>query len=208
MPESLILDFFNRSNELLAKQSTKDFLAAAHKNGESISEVLKGKQEAVWAELGVEAQFGFKTIQSTLNSPTTMTDKLRGALLQAAAAEDGILTYALVGSQEKFEAEQARLKRLTEEAQMEVQTEMAPLYQQQNEAALQTYYDKIQAEFADATKDFEGQDEIGRLKMRQNLTDQQYKAIVKGQMLQQIKAYQQQALIAQMRAQTQQGGAK
>jgi hypothetical protein len=183
----------------LAKQSTKDFLAAAHKNGESISEVLKGKQEAVWAELGVEAQFGFTTIQRTLNDPSTMTEKLRGALLQAAAAEDGILTYALVGSQEKFEAEQARLKRLTEEAQMEVQTKMAPLYQQQNEAALNSYYEKIQAEFNDATKDFEGQDEIGRLKMRQNLTDQQYKAIVKGQMLQQIKAYQMQAM--QMQAQ-------
>ena len=124
---------------------------------------------------------------------------LGGALLQAAAAEDSILTYALLGSQEKFDSEQARLKRLTEQAQMEVQTEMAPLYQRQDQSALQSYYTKVKDEFLAATKDFEGQDEIGRLKMRQKLTDQEYKAIVKGQMLEQIKAYQQQQMMmAQM----------
>ena len=66
-------------------------------------------QAIAWAELRVEPQFGFQTIQKALNDPSAMTDSLKGALLQAAAAEVSFLTYALLRNQEKFDAEQARL---------------------------------------------------------------------------------------------------
>ena len=44
--------------------------------------------------------------------------------------------------------------------------------------------------------------------MRQNLTDQQYKAIVKGQMLEQIKVYQQQQMFQMQGQMSGQGGAQ
>ena len=44
---------------------------------------------------------------------------------------------------------------------------------------------------------FEGEDEIGRLKKRQQLSNKEFKAIVKGQMLQQIIMQQQQMMMAQ-----------
>ena len=110
--QDVILQFFEKSNTLLGEQNVKDDLAAAYSRGENISEILKQKQESVWASLKVEAQFGFTKIQKTLSDPNTMTVEIRDALVKAASMEDGILTYALLGSQEKFDAEQAKLKRL------------------------------------------------------------------------------------------------
>ena len=189
--QDVILQFFEKSNTLLGEQNVKDDLAAAYSRGENISEILKQKQESVWASLKVEAQFGFTKIQKTLSDPNTMTVEIRDALVKAASMEDGILTYALLGSQEKFDAEQAKLKRLSEVAQTELQNELQQSMAD-GQASVQAYSTDIMTKFQLATAGFEALDEIGRLKKRQDLSEQEYKNIVKGQCLQQIMMQQQQ----------------
>ena len=189
--QETILKFFEASNALLSQQEVKDNLAAAYQRGENISELLKAKQESVWSSLNVEAQFGFQTIQATLSNPATMTLAIRDSLVKAATMENSILTYALLGSQEAFEAEQSKLQRLSEEAQGELNRELQVAHGK-GESAMTTYSQTILTRFGEATAGFEGLDEIGQLKKRQELSDEQYKSIVKGQCLQQLMMHQQQ----------------
>lgn len=189
--QETILKFFEASNALLSQQEVKDNLAAAYQRGENISELLKAKQESVWSSLNVEAQFGFQTIQATLSNPATMTLAIRDSLVKAATMENSILTYALLGSQEAFEAEQSKLQRLSEEAQGELNRELQVAHGQ-GETAMGAYSQTILTGFREATAGFEGLDEIGQLKKRQELSDEQYKSIVKGQCLQQLMMQQQQ----------------
>jgi len=189
--QDAILQFFEKSNTLLAQQSVKDDLAAAYTRGENISEILKSKQEAVWASLNVEAQFGFKTIQMTLSDPNKMTVEIRDALVKAAQMEDSILTYALLGNEEKFQEQQKKLTSLAEKAQLELQQEIQASMAR-GQMAMQMYTMETMEKFKTATAGFEALDEIGRLKKRQQLSDEEYKSIVKGQCLQQLIAQQQQ----------------
>ena len=108
-----------------------------------------------------------------------------------ATMENSILTYALLGSQEAFEAEQSKLQRLSEEAQGELNRELQVAHGK-GESAMTTYSQTILTRFGEATAGFEGLDEIGQLKKRQELSDEQYKSIVKGQCLQQLMMHQQQ----------------
>jgi hypothetical protein len=196
LSQDVILQFFEASDALLAQQSVKDALAAAYKNGENILDTLKNKQEAVWASLNIEAQFGFKNIQRTMTTPELMTEKVRTALVKAAAMEDSILTYALLGSKEKFEQEAAKLKTLGERAQVELNRELQ-MIQGQGQVAITKYTQDTMQRFKECTDGFENLDEIGRLKKRQQLSDAEYISIVKGQCLQQIMM-QQHAQMGQM----------
>ena len=188
---SVILEFFKNSDKLLGQQTVKDDLAAAYKNGENILDTLKHKQEQVWASLQIEAQFGFRNIQNVMTSADLMTTGIRDALVKAAQMEEVILSYAILGSQEKFEQDQAKLKMLSERGQSELDRELQQAMGQ-GQMAMQQYTQRIMGEFQAAYEGFEGLDEIGRLKQRQQLSDKQYIAIVKGQMLQHLMMRQQQ----------------
>jgi hypothetical protein len=74
--QEVMLKFFEESDKLLGQQSIKDDLATAFKNGENILDLLKTKQEAVWASLNVEAQFGFKNIQLGMADAANMSEDL------------------------------------------------------------------------------------------------------------------------------------
>ena len=188
--QDVILQFFEKSNTLLGVQNVKDDFAAAYSRGENISETLKQKQESVWTSLGVEQQFGMTKIQEMSSDPNTMTVEIRDAFVQAATIENNILTYALLGSQEAFEAEQSKLQRLSEEAQGELNRELQVAHGK-GESAMTTYSQTILTRFREATAGFEGLDEIGQLKKKQDLSEQEFKNIVKGQCLQQMMMEQQ-----------------
>ena len=187
--QGVILQFFKKSNTLFAQQSVKDDFASAYTRGENIYEILKSKQESVWASFSVKAEFGFKTIETTLNSKTfKMSEEFREQLVEASQMETNILTYALLGSQEKFEEQQARMASLMETAQLELQSEMQRVHG--NVKLEQVFTQQTMEQFETATAGFEALDEIGRLKKQQQLSDEEYKAIVKGNCLQQWIAQQ------------------
>jgi phosphosulfolactate synthase (CoM biosynthesis protein A) len=191
--QEVMLKFFEESDKLLGQQSIKDDLATAFKNGENILDLLKTKQEAVWASLNVEAQFGFKNIQLGMADAANMSEDFKMALIKAASMEDGILTYALLGSQEKYDQEQIRLQKISQRANLELQQDLQTVMQQGAEA-VQNYAKNTMEAFKKCTDGFEKLDEIGRLRKRTQLTDAEYLAIVKGQGLQQLMAQQAQQM--------------
>ena len=74
--------------------------------------------------------------------------------------ETNILTYALLGSQEKFEEQQARMASLMETAQLELQSEMQRVHG--NVKLEQVFTQQTMEQFETATAGFEALDEIGR----------------------------------------------
>ncbi len=186
--------FFEASNKLLEKQSVKDSLAKAYKEGKDITQLLKEEQERIWGEFRIEPQYGFKQIQVTCNDPGRMPLELREALVQAAAAEESILTYAILGSQERFDQEREKVKNLYVEAVEEMKQEMEEVGAQ-GQVAAENYAKRIIGEFQNVVSGMENLDAIERLKRRQELSNDEFKIIVKGE---QYMMYQQQA--AQMQA--------
>lgn len=112
--DGVLTDFFNASHELLTKDETRNFLIQAHKDGKDISEELKKLQEEEWRKLGIDPEFGMEQVRSnlTLKEKIQKEPGLQNALMTAAAAEESALMCGILGSQERFVAEQQRMQKL------------------------------------------------------------------------------------------------
>ena len=112
--DGVLTDFFNASHQLLTKDETRNFLIQAHKDGKDISEELKKLQEEEWRKLGIDPEFGMEQVRSnlTLKEKIQKEPGLQNALMTAAAAEESALMCGILGSQERFVAEQQRMQKL------------------------------------------------------------------------------------------------
>ena len=194
-----LIKFFKSSNLLLqSEEAKKKLLKVCKEDKANLQDTLKEMQSDEWRKMGVDPQFGFNEISRFVTNGIQTDETMQRALLEAAATEEGMLLYALVGGQEEFERVQGKTRKLYEEAMMEFSQEISAMGSDQ--VKLQNWANEIARRFGEITKGMQQLNEIQRIERRLQMTDEEFKIIAKGEQIMQMNAQSQAAQMQQARA--------
>jgi hypothetical protein len=173
---------------LLTKEETQNHLIAAHKEGKDIGEELKTLQEAEWRNLGVDPDFGMKQVQETLQTKMQTEVGLREALMTAAAAEESALMCGILGSREKFEEEQKRMKTLYEQGVQQFHTKLQDMSTRGNREEMETFGREVMEKFQLLVAPLNTvKTDVDRIRLRLEMKDDDVIALIMGERLMQMQ---------------------
>ena len=188
LPDGVLTKFFNASNELLTKEETQNHLIASHKEGKDIGEELKMLQEAEWRNLGVDPDFGMKQVQGTLQTKMQTEAGLREALMTAAAAEESALMCGILGSREKFDQEQKRMKSLYEQGVQQFHAKLQEMSTRGDRQEMETFGREVMEKFQQLVAPLNTvKTDVDRIRLRLEMKDDDVIALIMGERLMQMQ---------------------
>jgi hypothetical protein len=126
-----------------------------------------------------------KALMDISQNPEPMTPELQKLIAAAGAAEMDAMTFAFFGSWADFAAHRTRIQHLQQEASTECEARVRELTEAGDTAALREYAEAAVEECRTLSAPLEAAaTDMDRVKIRAELSDEEVKSMVKGQMVQ------------------------